>query len=47
MSQPLVLIVMAIYAFVAGEQLVKGNFPGFVMWGSYSVANLGLYWMTK
>ena len=47
MSQTLVLVVMCIYAYVAGEQLMKGNYPGFVLWGAYSVANLGLYWQTK
>lgn len=47
MSRPLIMLVMCIYAFVAGEQLMKGNYPGVVMWGAYSVANLGLYWMTK
>lgn len=47
MSKTLVLVVMAIYAYVAGEQLMKDNYAGFVMWGAYSVANLGLYWMTK
>lgn len=41
------LVVMCIYAYVAGEQLMKGNYPGFVLWGAYSVANLGLYWQTK
>jgi hypothetical protein len=47
MSKPLILVTMAIYAYVAGEQLHKGNVAGCVMWGAYSVANLGLYLMTK
>ena len=47
MSKPLIIVVMCIYAFVAGEQLTRGQYAAALMWGAYSVANLGLFWMTK
>lgn len=42
MSRPLILVVMVIYGYVAVEQLVRGNVPGFVLWASYATANIGL-----
>lgn len=47
MSGPLILVSMFIYFYVAGEQLVKGNWPGFLTWGAYGVANIGLWMMAK
>lgn len=47
MSGPLILVSMGIYFFVAGEQLAKGNLPGFITWGSYGIANIGLWMMAK
>jgi hypothetical protein len=47
MSKPLVIVVMFIYGYVAGEQYVRGNWAGALMWAAYSVANLGLYYQTK
>jgi hypothetical protein len=47
MSKPLVLLVMVIYGYVAGEQWAKGNWAGALMWAAYSLANLGLYYQTK
>lgn len=47
MSQPLILIVMLIYFWVAGEQAVKGNIPGVILWAAYGVANIGLAMQTK
>lgn len=47
MSGPLILTTMLIYFFVAGEQLARGNVPGFIIWGAYGVANIGFYMMAK
>lgn len=47
MSGPLILITMGIYFFVAAEQLAKGNVPGFITWGAYAVANIGMWMMSK
>lgn len=47
MSQPLILIVMLIYCYVAAEQLLKGNVAGFLIWGAYALANIGLAMQTK
>lgn len=45
MSGPLIIVTGIIYAFVAGEQLSKGNIPMFVTYMAYSVANAGLWMM--
>lgn len=45
MSGPLIIITGGIYAFVAGEQLVRGNVPMFVTYLCYAGANVGLYMM--
>jgi len=47
MSRPLILLVMCIYGYVAVEQLLKRNYPGFVLWAAYAVANIGLALQTK
>jgi hypothetical protein len=47
MSAPLVFIVAIIYFVVAIEQLWRGSPAGFLVWMSYSTANLGLMWMTR
>jgi hypothetical protein len=47
MSKPLIALVGLIYLFVAGEQLHRGNVPGFVLWASYAAANVGLFFMSE
>ncbi len=47
MSRHLILLTMCIYAYVACEQLCKKNVPGFITWGSYALANIGLWMMAK
>jgi hypothetical protein len=47
MSQPLILVVMLIYFYVATEQFAKGNMAGFILWFAYGVANIGLAMQTK
>jgi hypothetical protein len=47
MSQPLILVVMCIYFYVAAEQLLKGNVAGFLIWSAYGIANIGLAMQTK
>lgn len=47
MSGPLILVCMFIYFFVAAEQLAKGNLAGFIVWGSYGLANIGMWMMAK
>ena len=45
MSGPLIIVTGIIYAFVAGEQLMKGNVPMFVTYLCYAGANAGLWMM--
>jgi len=45
MSAPLIILTGLIYAYVAGEQLLRGNVPMAVTYASYATANIGLYWM--
>jgi hypothetical protein len=47
MSRPLILVTMCCYFWVALEQGSKGNLPGLILWGSYGVANIGLWMMTE
>lgn len=47
MSQLLVGFVGLIYLFVAVDQLMKHNYPMALMWFGYSVAQIGLFIMTK
>jgi len=47
MSQTLIMVVMLIYFYIAVEQLLKGNVSGFVLWGAYAVANIGLAMQTR
>ena len=45
MSGHLIIITGIIYAYVAGEQLAKGNVPMFVTYACYAGANYGLWLM--
>jgi hypothetical protein len=47
MSGPLILVSMIIYFYVGCEQGMKGNYPGFLMWSAYGVANIGLWMQAK
>lgn len=47
MSGWLIAITGCIYAYVAMEQYVKGNIPAAITWGSYAMANVGLWMMAK
>jgi hypothetical protein len=47
MSGSLIAITGLIYAYVAIEQYIKGNIPAAITWGSYSMANVGLWMMAK
>jgi hypothetical protein len=44
MSAWLVLIVGVLYAGVAVDQALKGNWPDVLIWGAYCVSNLGFLW---
>jgi hypothetical protein len=41
-EEKIVLIVFFLYTYVAGSYAFKGNWPWFIVWGSYAMANLGL-----
>jgi len=45
MSGTLIIVTGLIYAWVAAEQLARGNTPMAVTYASYATANIGLYWM--
>jgi hypothetical protein len=45
MSGTLIIITGLIYAWVAAEQVARGNLPMAVTYASYATANVGLYYM--
>ena len=47
MSGWLIALTGLIYAYIACEQLCKKNVPGFIIWASYAMANIGLWMMAK
>jgi hypothetical protein len=47
MSGWLIAVTGLIYAYIAAEQLAKGNVPMAIVWGSYSLANAGLWMLAK
>lgn len=47
MSSYLIAFVTCVYAFIAVEQYLKGNVPGFIIWAGYSFANWGLMLSAK
>lgn len=47
MAPSLVLVVMVIYAVIAVDQWFKGNLAMTIVWGGYSVSNLGLWMVTS
>jgi len=44
-SGTLIIVTGLIYAYVAAEQVSRGNLPMAVTYASYATANVGLYWM--
>jgi hypothetical protein len=47
MSAWLIVLTGAIYAYIAVEQLLRGNPYMAVVYGGYAFSNVGLYLMTK
>lgn len=47
MSSWLIALTGCIYAFVAVEQAMKGNFSMAVVYSGYSFSNVGLYLLAK
>jgi len=47
MSAPLIIITGLIYAYIAAEQLFKGNPYMAVVYIGYAIGNVGLYLMAK
>jgi hypothetical protein len=47
MSAWLIILTGAIYAYIAGEQLLKGNASMAVVYAGYAFSNVGLYLMAK
>jgi hypothetical protein len=45
MSRPLIALVGLIYAYVAVDVGIKGNLGMAIMYGSYSLGNVGLWMM--
>jgi len=46
-EEKIILIVFFLYAYVSVSYVFKGNWPWFMVWGSYAMANLGLILATK
>ena len=47
MSGPLIIITGLIYAYIAAEQLYRGNPSMAVVYAGYAFSNVGLYLMAK
>jgi len=47
MSAPLIIITGLIYAYIAGEQLFKGNSYMAMVYIGYAFSNVGLYLLAK
>lgn len=47
MSAPLIILTGIIYAYVAAEQLIRGNLPMAITYLCYAGANVGLYMVAK
>jgi len=47
MSAWLIVLTGAIYAYIAVEQLLKGNPYMAIVYGGYAFSNVGLYLITK
>jgi hypothetical protein len=47
MSGLLIIITGLIYAYIAAEQLFKGNPYMAIVYGGYAIGNVGLYLMAK
>jgi hypothetical protein len=43
MSRPLIVVVGLIYAYIAAETGIKGNFGLSIMYGGYALGNIGLW----
>jgi hypothetical protein len=42
MGTPLIILVTVIYGAVAIEKVIKGDYSNALVWGAYSVANIGM-----
>jgi len=47
MSSWLIILTGAIYAYIAGEQLIKENPYMAIVYAGYSFSNVGLYLLSK
>lgn len=47
MSSWLVVLTGLIYGWVAGEQVVKDNWPTALMFFGYALANIGIFFQVK
>jgi hypothetical protein len=47
MSSWLIIVTGLIYAYIAGEQAVRGNLWLAVVYAGYSFSNVGLYMLAK
>lgn len=47
MSPGLVAFIGLLYAYIAAEQFYLDNAPMGIVYGSYAVSNVGLWWLVK
>jgi hypothetical protein len=45
MSRPIIVLVGLVYAYVAVDIGIKGNLGMAILYGSYSLSNIGLWMM--
>lgn len=43
MSGPLIVGIGLVYAYIAGEQALKGNLAWAIVYGGYAFGNLGMF----
>ncbi|WP_454626995.1 hypothetical protein [Bradyrhizobium cenepequi] len=47
MSRPLIILTGLIYAYIAAESAVKGNWPLTIVYAGYAAANAGLWMLAE
>jgi len=47
LEEKIIFIVFFLYIYIAVSYALKGNWPWFIVWGSYAMANFGLILATR
>lgn len=47
MSRPLIVVVGLIYAYIAAEMGIRGNYGVSIMYAGYALGNIGLWMLAE